>query len=283
MKIDYLSGLEFLDYGFSYRGKDYRYDQIDSITFNATHTQHSISLIPAGNSYESNLELHLAGNAGTLRIQQQPAFWVKDQKLRMDAVWRAKEILSELTFSNRIRKYEGQFTTKGFFSYGRYQFHNDVNVFIDGKLLLSVTSNDITVSLLSSQICLAQRRDTFLTKLSGIFSADRVIDISRDRDCFLYMLRRAYNFYWPKEHYRTRREPPRIVFLKAVVERGAKMCSSDGVVGREELAAFRRHFQLNTDVFPDAASVFNDALRSAEGPEAIQAYPGRGDGQSRAA
>ncbi len=267
MKFEYLSALEFFDEGFTYGEKHYRYDQIEAITFSATHVRHSLNAIPAGNSYDAKLELQLAGGA-VMRIQQENAFWGKDQKLRMEAVWKANELLSELTFSHRLRKYEDQFAAKSFFSYGRYQFHKGGDVFLDGRLALRLNADDVGVSLQPFQICLSRHRHTMRAKLAGMFSpSDPVIDISRDRDCLLYMLRRAYGLHWPQERYRARREPPKALFLRAIVSLGAKMCSSDGEVDREELAAFRRHFRLSSDVFPEAATVFNEALTSAEGPE----------------
>lgn len=269
MKIEHLTSLEFLNDDFTYKGKSYGYDQIDAISFEATQIRHSVNFIPTGSSYESNLELHLTNGGGKLRIGQEWAILGKSQKARMEAVWRAKEVFSELTFNKRIMKYEEQLATKGFFSYGCYQFHKNGDVFRDGKRLFVITDKDITVSVGPFQIYFVRRKSA-LQKLAATFvNLDEIIDISRDRDCFLYMYRRAYNVYWPNEHYRTRREPPKTIFFKAILTLGARVCSADGDVGREELAAFRNHFQLTSEIFPEAAAVFNEALRSKEGPEAI--------------
>lgn len=181
-------------------------------------------------------------NGHKLRIGQEWAILGKSQKARMEAVWRAKEIFSELTFDSRVTKYKKQLSTGGFFLYGSHQFYMDGSVLRNGKFLFNVTDKDIDVSLGPFQIYFI-RRKSILHKLAATFvNLDEIVDISRDRDCFLYMYKRAYNIYWPNERYRTRREPPKTIFFKAIVTLGAQMCSADGDVGREELAASRNYF-----------------------------------------
>jgi hypothetical protein len=75
MKIENLSDLEFLDEGFSYKAKSYSYDDIDAISFEATHIRHTVNSVPAGNSYTSRLDLHLT-NGRKLRIGQEWAILV---------------------------------------------------------------------------------------------------------------------------------------------------------------------------------------------------------------
>jgi hypothetical protein len=137
MQLAHLSRLEFLDDGFRYKGETFDYHKIEGISYVAVYTQHSVNFLPAGNSYAAELQLYLAGSR-RLNIRQEQAFFGSSQKVRVEAVWRAKEIFSELTFSNRLRRYEEQLRAKRFFSYGHHQFHQDGSVFKDGRYLFSV-------------------------------------------------------------------------------------------------------------------------------------------------
>lgn len=268
MKIDHLSQLEFLDQEFVYKSKPYRYAEISSISFAAVHTQHRVNFMPAESSYDARLDLHLLGGR-TLKIGQEWAFLGKNQKIRMEAVWRAKEVFSEVTFHQRITRYEEELKIEEFFSYDRYQFHRNGNLSKNGRYVLSMTATDVSTSLYPFHICFSRPKSPLQKVAAAFVNLDETIRISRDRDCFLYMLKQMYNIYWPNEEYRARRVPPKTMFFRAILGLGAKMCVADGATGRNELAALRDHFGLTSGNFPEAGAVFNAALRSNEGAEAI--------------
>ena len=150
------------------------------------------------------LILHLSDGIG-LNIFQPWAFFGYSQKPRMDAIWKAKEVLSAITFDQRLGKYEQQLKAKKFFSYGRYQFREGGEVFKDGKLLFNVKDQGIIVVLNPFSIRFIRRQKSLLQKVCEAFwSWDDIIDISKDRDCFLYMYRMSSGQFWSSEHYRER-------------------------------------------------------------------------------
>jgi len=269
MKLQYLDKLEFGDDAFAYAGRSYAYDEIASIEFQAVQTKHSVNFIPAGTSYDAYLKVHLA-NGRTVRIGQEWSLWRGDsQRVRMEAVWRAKEILSEMSFANRVEPLEKSVAQRGFFAFGRYQFHKDGDVFKDGKLLFNLKDKTISARLGPFQLHLV-RQKRGLEKLAGaFFNLDHVIDISRDRDCILYMFRHVYGLAWNNEPVRTKRMDPRKLYFTAIVKLGAQLAKADGNVSPDEIATLKRHFNIDGESFPEAGRIFNEALAGNEAPEAI--------------
>jgi hypothetical protein len=201
IKIEHLPDLELGNERFRYCARWYEYRLIDGITFDATHTKHSINGVPTGSSYTSKLILHLA-NGDTVWIGQEHAYFSSKQKLRMEAVWKASEIFSDLTFDQRLKKYDVQLRTKDFFSHGRYQFRRGGEVFKDSRYLFNVKEDNITVTLEPFKINFVAKKSALQKAASFFVNLDESIDISRDRDCFLYMYRAATGHHWAKEHYR---------------------------------------------------------------------------------
>src|SRR5690242_14244661 len=133
MKIENLPQLEFLDDGFSYKGTGFTYEQIKGISFYAVHTRHSVNFVPTGNSYSAELNLHLDGQ--NLKIDQEWAYFGSSQKTRMEALWKAQDIFSDITFSSRLTGFEDELSQKNYFSYRNFHFHKTGDVFLIGVLL----------------------------------------------------------------------------------------------------------------------------------------------------
>jgi len=204
VKVKHLTALEFSDDGFSYRRRSYTYQSITAISFDAVHTKHYVNSVPTGSSYNAELILHLANGIG-LDIKQPWAYFSGTQKAIVEAMWKANEIFSELTFDQRIEKYESQLRAKEFFAYGRYQFRRGGDLFKDCRLLFNIKKDGVSVLLRPSSISFVTKK-TLAQKLASLFvNFEENIDIRRDRDCFLYMYKLAFGQFWPTEQYRERR------------------------------------------------------------------------------
>lgn len=202
MQIEHLSNLDFGDDAFTYNVLRFVYKSIRGLTFTAVHTKHYTNAVPTGSSYDAKLILHLPDTE--IYITPEWAYWAKSQKVRMEAVWKAKEIFSEITFLQRLKSYDDQFSTKGFFSYGQYQFRKGGDVFKDGALIGNANDAGVSVTLGPFRIFFTKTNKSMLEKLASIVvNYDWSIDVSRDRDCFLHMYRLATEKYWPNEHYRS--------------------------------------------------------------------------------
>ena len=201
MQIQYLTNLVFENDDFSHNGLRYSYKSIEGITFTAAHTKHSINFVPLGSSFDANLILHLSDK--TIHVTPEKSFLEQSQKIRMEAVWKAKEIFSEITFLQRVKSYENQLTKKEFFSYRGNQFRKGGDVFRDG-LWVGNLNEDLSVSLGPFHISFSKTKKSILQKIASALLVDYNwnLDISRDRDCFLHMFRLATQRFWATERYR---------------------------------------------------------------------------------
>ncbi len=119
----------------------------------------------------------------------------------MEALWKAKEIFSDITFSHRIEKYEKQIRDRTFFQYGNWQFHKNGEVFLKGKLEFNVKDKDISKSLGPFQLSFIKRKERsgwgrVAAKWNDLYYT---VDISEDRDCILYMFKHVYGLSWANQ------------------------------------------------------------------------------------
>jgi DnaJ like chaperone protein len=269
MIIEGLERLELEDEGFRWDALPRKYEDIVSIRFFAKQTKHSINFVPTGTTYEGELLIDLKGG-DRVRIGHGGRALINHdrQKKTMAAVWQAKEILSEMSFSGRVAPYEESVKTRGFFTYGSYQFHRDGDIFHDGKRLFSIKDPGFAIKSSPFQLHLCPAR----TGLGKFFGSDIQLSTETDEDCLFYKLRHVYGYGWEGREVRTKRKPvidPKKVYLTAMVKLAAKLAGADGSVSPEELQAFKKHFRIDRETFPEAGRIFNEAMNSKETPEEI--------------
>lgn len=266
MRVDGVSKLVFEEADFLYDGRAYSYEAVSSIEFSATITKHSVNFIPTGESYEAEFVVGLEPEK-RLAIKADTRLFGGMKRSGMEGLWRAKEMLSEITFLNRVQRFEDQFRSKGFFAYRNFQFHRDGDVFENGRRLFSIRSAEVETRLGRFQLEFTQKDESRF--LSRFRRRRYIIDISTDRDCILYMLRAAYGFTFRDEPIREKKIATQRAFMEAVLSLGAKMVTADGSVDQRELSALKSHFRIGTETFPNAAKIFNDAIRRNEPARAI--------------
>jgi len=101
--LEHLSSLSFYNDRFQYKGTSYAFDDVEHITFTATKTRHSVNFIPTGTTFETDLRLVLA-DGRILTITPDRGFL--NREARFEAILRAAEIISEITFTKRMENYE---------------------------------------------------------------------------------------------------------------------------------------------------------------------------------
>lgn len=102
------------------------------------------------------------------------------------------------------------------------------------------------------------------TLRSFFIDDDQIVDISTDRDCFLYFMKHVVGLSWPNERIRSKRRKSKDVYYAAILKLGAKLCKADGAVGASELVAFKTHFGIDEDTYPAAGKVFRKAVASSQ-------------------
>jgi DnaJ like chaperone protein len=269
MEIEGVDGLFIDDDGFIWRGAKHRHQDIKSIRFRAVRTRHSVNLIPTGTTHYARLCL-LMQNGRSLEISFSTRSFFDQTKQRrgMAGIWQAKEILCDASFSNRIAPFENDFRGRGYFTYSFHQFHEEGDVFQNGRRLFSVRDPGFTTRSSPFELHLCPRRSG-VAKLIG---NDTTLSTEEDEDCLYYMLRHAYGFTWEHQPIRSKVRSyidPKNVFLTAMVKLAAKVAQADGSISTQELHTFKTHFGITTENFPEAGRIFNESARSEETPADI--------------
>lgn len=265
-KIDGLGALEFHDDDFRYRGKSVSFGAIRSIQFTASQTRHSVNFIPIGSTFSSSLCLIL-DQGNKVNIRQEYGYRAKTQKSNMDAVCRAAEILSQVTFNQRVERYERELADKGFFKCGQYQIAKDGGLFVNWSRVFGIHDRDVTISLHPFHLHIHRPRVGVRRFFFG--PEQHVLPIDCDRDCILYILKHNLRIAFAHAPTREKNVNRRHLFSLAILKLGAKLAKADGAVSREEIAAFKEAFKVNTSTMPNAAEIFEAAIRSTESVENI--------------
>ncbi len=269
MKLDHLGRLEIGDESFTYDGRRCNYADISSIEFRAEHAGHGVELIPAETSDSASLSVHLS-DGRTVKIGQERSFWRGERwRLRSEAVRQAKEILSERSFTSRLEPLERSLAASSSFAFGDYEFHGNGDVFRHGELLFNLKDKTISARLGPFHLHIVREKRGPEKVAGAAYDLEHMIDISRDRDCLLYMLHHACGLTWRGEPLRRKRLNPRDLFLTAIVKLGAQLAKADGTVLPGEISMLKRHFSIDRDSFPEAEGIFSEALSGSERSESI--------------
>lgn len=103
MQVKGVSGISFEDEALHIGSAAYRYREIDSVSWYAVITQNSINGIPTGKDYDARLSfLTSAGKSITVNPDRGWSGAIK--KAGFEGLSRAAEVLSEMTFTNRVSR-----------------------------------------------------------------------------------------------------------------------------------------------------------------------------------
>lgn len=264
LELGYLDGLTFHDEHFVYKDCDYPYEDILSIKYTATAIKKSVNFVPTGTIYETYLCLHLADSL-RLTIDQESSFLSIKQKDKAEAIMRASSIFHEITFTHRIQRYEKQLDEKGFVSWGNYQFGKNGDLFKKNELLFNLKSDDVRKTLDIFSFETGKNPANFKESIVKAWKGNEVIDISTDKDCFLYFMKNYFGYTWKNETVKEKKNPRQHELYEAILILGAKVCKADGRVDTKEIQTFKTYFGIDENSFPRSAKIFTNATASAKG------------------
>ncbi len=279
--LEFLEKLTLYDNEFEYRNKTYNYKDIHHVEFTAVVTKHSVNFIPAGTSYDANLFLHLSSGQ-RLHIKQERTFWNRNEQERSEAIMQAAGIFMDISFNQRVEAYEQQMEDKGFVVWGKHQIGRNGDLFRKNELRFNILNDDISCRLGPFQAECSKRKPGIGDKLKELWSGPaEVIDISTDKDCFLYIMKRYLNLSWQNQPVREKRRSGNEVFKEGILILGAKLCKADGQVTSDEIAMFKQYFGIDESTYPGANKVFTEAAKtSSNAKEAAKRVSGLFEGDS---
>jgi hypothetical protein len=262
--LEYLGKLTFFDDSFEYDQKSYEYKEIAHIEYTAVQTRHSVNFVPTGTSYSATLFLHL-NDGRRLQIKQERVLFGRKEKERSEAVMRAAAMLMSVTFNQRIEVYEAQLARKGFVSWGNYQINKEGDLFFKNELRFNIRRDDISCRLGPFHLECSKRKPRTIERLKALWSGSaEVIDITVDKDCFVYIMSRYLGLTWQGQAVPEKRKTGRQLFHEALLTLGGKLCKADGQVSPEEIGVFKEYFGIDESTFPGAGKIFMEATKTAE-------------------
>ncbi len=264
LEISYLEDLVFHDDYFFYRGDKYPYKDVEHVQFTATVTKHSVNFVPTGSSYDVQLFIHLRGRS-RLHIEHRKGLFRLKQKEKFDAMMRAAGIFSGITFAQRVQAYEDQMKSRGFATWGKHQIGKNGDLFRNNELKFNIKGGDVEFRLGPFHVECTKKKPSIGDRLKALWSGPpEVVDISVDRDCFIYIMKHYLGLSWANETIPEKRLFGKDAFNRAMLILGAQLCKADGHVSPEEVAVFKRHFGIDDDSFPGAGKIFMDAVNSRQ-------------------
>ena len=267
LALEYLKDLIFYDNYFVYKDYEYPYKDILNIEYTATVIKRSVNFVPTGTSHETYLCLHLA-DGHKLVIDQESSFLGIKEKEKAEAIMRASGIFHEITFTNRMERYEKKINEKGYISWGNYQFGKNGDFFKKNELLFNLKDNNVLKTLSVFTFEAGKKPHNFQQAFAKFWKGNEAVSISTDKDCFLYFMKNYLGFTWKDEPVKVKKKPKQHEFFEAMLVLGAKVCNADGRVGAEEIQTFKTYFGIDESSFPGSAEIFARATASTGGVDA---------------
>ncbi|ACT60559.1 TerB family tellurite resistance protein [Hirschia baltica] len=268
MQIDGIKHLVLKDECFTWRARDYLYNNVSCVEFSATVTQHSVNFVPTGKSFDAYLYVHTYN--GEARISPEKSWNGKMKESGMHALQHAYSVIAQITFGIRIAFYEHQLEQNGFFEYGRFKFHKGGSVYRDRKLLGSISKGDVTLELAPFELIIKRELHSFNERIKGFFfGSDYVVSLTRNKDCLLYMIKKVYGMSWPNTFIPEKPVNRQQLFYTTVIRFGALLAKADGKATSEELIQLKKFFDLDSDKLPDAGRLFNVTIETSPSVEEV--------------
>ena len=264
LKLDNLDKLVFSNNQFEYSNKIYDYKDIKHIEFLAAVVKHRVNFVPSGTSYDAKLFLHLE-DGSRLHIKQERSLLDRKNKARFEAIMRAAGMFMDITFEQRVTLYERLMEEKGFVVWGKYQIARDGDLFKMNELCFNILKDDISCQLGPFSIECHRRNSGLGEKLKTfLFGSVETIDLSIDKDCFLYVMKQYLDLSWKNQPVPEKRRKAKDIFNEALLTLGARLCKVDGRVSAEEIIRFKEYFGIDESVHPGAGKIFREAINSSE-------------------
>ena len=250
--LEYLDGLIFFDDYFAYESIEYNYSDVIHIEHEATTTKNTVNSIPTGTTYDNHLVIDFIDKK-SISIRPNESFLGIKKKQKFEAVTKAAMILQQLTFEYRLKLYELDIDRKNFVSWGVFQISTNGDVFKDYEFILNLYTKNVT-----------KYPDFFTFFIKNNENVFEKIDISRDRDCFLYFMKNHLGLGWKDYSVREKSQSREVQFYDAILNLGAKLCKIDGRVSPEEIKVFKKYFGIDEKSYPNSGKIFSEAVESSK-------------------
>jgi DnaJ like chaperone protein len=241
-------GVRLTDDSLLYRGITHRLSEIRNVSYVATRTEQTVNSVPTGVSFAARCRLYM-GNGRHLTVASPQGWWKHGGRDAISPIWLFSEIISELTFDQRLQYYSSGFERLGFLQVGEYQLHRSGRVYKRARLkgtLRSVSGPNISLM-------------AFVLRLStGVGPVQ--IPLDTDRDCILYLLKHRFGLSFKGERLREPQVLRRRRLFENVVFLAAKISKSDGVVSAEEIREFKAYFRTEEFPLDDVGRIFKQAV-----------------------
>jgi DnaJ like chaperone protein len=260
VELEYLDGLTFGNENFKYGKTSYRYSDISKIKYSATVTKHRVNFVPTGTSYEVNCQL-IFDDGKKLKITPQKSLFGNRSKERHEAVMKAASIFMNITFNQRIEKYERALKSRKFVEWGMHQIHRNGDIYRNNALKFNIREDTVKSSLNTFESSFSKASSGFFAGVKSVFiSNSETVDLTIDRDCFLYIMKHHFGIIWIDTPVRDKTKTNKELFNEALLVLGAKLCKSDGRVSPEEVSLFQEYFGIEETVIPKFDEVFNRSI-----------------------
>jgi DnaJ like chaperone protein len=263
--LEYLEDLTFYDENFVYGKRvDRKYQDIAHIKYTATAIKRSINFVPTGTSYETFLCLYFTDGTN-ITIEQERSFFGFKEKERAESVMKAAAIFGEITFTHRMEGYEKQLNEKGFITWSDYQFRKNGDLFKKHEFLFNLKEANVSKVLNIFTFEADKKPTNFKESFVKFWKGSERVEISTDRDCFLYFMKNYLGYTWSNEKVKEKKRPRQYEFFEAILTLGAKLCKADGRIDVEEIQTFKRYFGIDEKSFPESSEIFTKAAKSSSG------------------
>lgn len=226
-----------------HRQTDVLYRHISSIEYRRSHLFHRDDLYCDALKDGAYLVLHLI-DGRQFRIRQHKRVLDIDKHWN-EALWNVKETLSEKTFSSRLNLYEEALASDGCLHIGNHRLDPDGSLFLRKVRLGNVWDGSFLLFLLPFDLMIRKKIKSANERIGDAFLGERYrIDLGRDRDCLLHLLKHRFGLVWRDGTRPGLRDGDPSGLLEAIMAIGAHVCTADGDIHPAELAAFRNQFRL---------------------------------------
>ncbi len=203
--------MAFFDGGFRYLGRDYAMADVRHVDWwqgEDTQTGSHGKPIPR---YKAKLVVHLA-NGRKLPIMANVQAGRMNTTIIPDVhkvMCDAAERLLARSFDARMDAYEAELKARGYTTWGRYQITPRGELFYRHAHCLHVNDPQVRCMLYPTKlVCLPRAKRWWKRLLMRMLNTAETLDLTRDRDCLLYFLRKYPGLFWPNEVLRLHRGVP---------------------------------------------------------------------------
>jgi len=184
---------------FIYKHTKIAFHSVESLMMQAEDIQHSYNFVKTHKSLHATLTIQVSdtaiGNRGVFQIKANRGFFTdfknyEVQKRLVDALQNFYSLLSQKTFSHRLKRTLDTGDAIVAFRYGSYVFFKDGTIVKNGSFFSKIDTSSYEYFL--SYATISIRKSTPLGKIFGELIGDKSIDIRANKDVVTALLFELY-------------------------------------------------------------------------------------------